>query len=89
VWLATDEPEEIYTAIGIGSSAKQKAPVLLRRRADARNARFVTVYDLSAEDRYIAGLKQAKGDLPKIDVKTTDGDWSIEFNRRDVVIASP
>ena len=77
LWLAGKTPEEVFTAVGIGYNTGQKAPTLIRRR-NAKTTRFVTVYDLSGDAKYVWGVRAEKS----IKVATSDGDWNIEFNKK-------
>ncbi len=88
LWLTGNEPDEIHTAIGIGSSATQKAPALLRRRTGKRDARFVTVYDLSGAGEYVTDVKSAAGENPEIAVKTTDRSLTIRFTQQGVTVGA-
>ena len=86
LWLAGNEADEIHTAIGIGSSVNQKAPALIRRRASTRDARFVTVYDLSGAGNYVTDVESTNDEHPEVTIKTIDRDWTIEFTKQDVVV---
>lgn len=84
-WLAGNQAEEIHTAIGIGSSANQKAPALIRRRSGAREARFVTVYDLSGTGDHVVDVASFAGEFPEIKVTTTDRNWNVRFSASENV----
>ena len=86
LWLAGDRADEIYTAIGIGSWVDMKAPALLRRRTAARDARFVTVYDLSGTGDHVVDVQSADGEFPVIEIKTADRNWSIKFTTQGVTV---
>ena len=84
LWLDGDAPDEIFTAIGIGNRVNQKAPALLRRRKASRNARFLTVYDLSGQGDHIQEVRLIDGKSSEIKVKTSESDWKITFAASDL-----
>ncbi|MCX5659491.1 MAG: heparinase II/III family protein [Planctomycetota bacterium] len=74
VLLAGEPDERIYTAIGIGYRADEKAPTLIRRR-EATDTRFVAVYDLAAKSFAVRKIEAVPGAQPHVKVyldKTTD-----------------
>lgn len=90
LWLADDDTDEIYTAIGIGNWTNQKAPCLVRRRKGVRKARFVTVYDLSGKGDHIVKVKAAVRQPATVDVQTTDRNWTVRFAAKDLsVVVKP
>jgi hypothetical protein len=80
LWLLDDEPQEIFTALGIGYTIAQKTPTLIRRR-DVKSTHFVTVYDLSGRGD---AVKNATWDGKKIGIETAQGRREIAFSPKDV-----
>jgi hypothetical protein len=79
VWLADNEPEEIFTATGIGYDVSQKAPTLIRRR-QARSTRFVTLYDLSGQGSALQDVIVPKTAKDSLLVTTQELQWKIRFD---------
>jgi hypothetical protein len=85
VWTDGDADDELLTAVGIGRYPTEKAPALIRRRHDAREARFATVYDLSGEGKLVTGFELAKEIGIDITVRSTAGHWRVRFDGKDGV----
>ncbi|QDU96657.1 heparinase II/III domain-containing protein [Lignipirellula cremea] len=78
IWLPAAAEEEVYTGIGVGSRADQKAPFLLRRR-QGKTARFVTVYDLGGDGKGVTRVQATNGKEPTIRVVGSQGTRSVVF----------
>lgn len=83
VWTDGDADDEILTAIGIGRYPTEKAPALIRRRRNAREARFATVYDLSGEGKLVTGIERTEKAGIDITVRSTAGDWRIRVGEKN------
>jgi len=82
MWCTGDAEEESYTAVGIGYSIAQKTPMVVRRRRDTKQAKFVTVYDLTSRGEYVTGIDPLDAANPTtIVVRTTDGPQRINFEK--------
>jgi hypothetical protein len=80
MWCSGDGTDELFTAAGIGYSVDQRTPTVLRRRLDAKQARFVTVYDLTPRGDYVTGIEPiAATDPTTIVVRTSDGPKTIRL----------
>ena len=80
MWCAGDGADELFTAMGIGYSVEQRTPTVLRRRREAKQARFVTVYDLTPRGDYVTGIEPiAATDPTTIVVRTTAGSQTIRL----------
>ena len=85
MWCQGDEPEEPLTARGIGYSIDQKTPTVVRRRRDAKQARFLTVYDLTGTGEFVTGVEvgpaeKSKGGEPiSVVIHTSTGPQTIRF----------
>ena len=61
----------MFTAVGIGNYANQKAPMLMRRLRGTRTAQFVTVYDLSGTGEGVSNVQvKTKETIVHVDGKT-------------------
>lgn len=87
VWTDGDADDEILTAIGIGRYTSEKAPALIRRRRNARAARFATVYDLSGDGRLVTGVELAKGVAIDASLRTTADRWRVRFDDQSAGVA--
>ena len=59
LWLDGLAKEEIITCTGIGYTINERVPCLIRR-VHGKEARFVTVYDLSGDASFVTGLRRAR-----------------------------
>lgn len=86
VWLVHDPGEQLIACHGIGYTTGQKTPTLIRRR-QARETRFVCVYDLSGDGSYLRGVQARveNGDL-RIELDTTAGAQRLGFNTKGVYL---
>ncbi|MCE9589072.1 MAG: heparinase II/III family protein [Planctomycetes bacterium] len=55
-WLLYEPGEQLINCMGIGYNTSQKTPTLIRRR-NAKETRFVCVYDLSGDGSVVRGVK--------------------------------
>jgi hypothetical protein len=76
VHLHHDQPETLFTAKGIGYHTSQLVPTLIRRR-EAKQTRFVTVYDLSGKGDAVRRVREGEGGAIVID--TPGGPRSVSF----------
>ncbi|MBL8793659.1 MAG: alginate lyase family protein [Planctomycetia bacterium] len=83
LWLAGADPEKVFTCTGIGYSTAAKVPCLIRRR-EAKQTRFIAVYDLSADAGFVKQVKPADPAKPHVNIETRTGRWRVEFDRPEV-----
>jgi hypothetical protein len=86
MWFTGDANDELLTAIGIGQTVEQKAPAILRRRRDARTARFATVYDLSGDGRSVTGVELLEGQFPGLKITTPNTAIEVTFSASGVTV---
>lgn len=83
LWLDGADREKIFTCTGIGYSTDAQVPCLIRRR-EGKQARFIAVYDLSADAGFVKGVKPVDGAQPHVSIETKTGRWLVEFDRQAV-----
>jgi hypothetical protein len=83
LWLDGTTTEEVITCTGIGYTIDACVPCLIRR-VRGKEARFVTVYDLSGDGGFVTELRQAKQKDGWI-LATRTGDHRVIFSRESVL----
>ncbi len=78
LWLADANPNDLFTATGIGYHLGQKAPCLLLRR-HAKTTRFVVVYDLSGRADALQSVTLPLNENASLSIRTRDTQWQITF----------
>lgn len=77
-WFADPAEETVFAASGIGYRIGQREPCLIRRRR-AKQARFVTVYDLTGGGEYVQEVEVEKKKTPAVRIQTARGRLHVEF----------
>lgn len=81
LWLDGPTQEELITCTGIGYTIDAKVPCLIRR-VQGKEARFVTVYDLSGDGTFVTGLGRAGPGEGGWIIRTTRGDRKVRFTEK-------
>jgi hypothetical protein len=76
--------EEIIACTGIGYTIDAKVPCLIRR-VRGKEARFVTVYDLSGDGSFVTGLRRAKQGGDEWILATRNGDHRVAVSQESVL----
>lgn len=80
VTIPRADAESVFTAQGIGYQPTQAAPCLIRRR-QAKQARFVTVYDLSGKGTAVASVEESKDHRDRLTVQLQNGKhWFVKLS---------
>jgi hypothetical protein len=79
IHFADPTQETIFAAAGIGYRIGQHEPCLIRRRS-GREARFVSVYDLTGAARHVREVTVVKEKTPTVEVLTPRGRLHIRFD---------
>ena len=84
LWLDGTPNEEIIACTGIGYTIDARVPCLIRR-VRGKEARFVTVYDLSGDGGFVTGLRRAKQGSDEWILATRAGDHRVTFSSESVL----
>jgi len=83
LWLEGPAQEQLITCKGIGYTIDAKVPCLIRR-VQEKEARFVTVYDLSGDGTFVIGLRRTGRGEESWIIRTHRGDRRVKFSEKGV-----
>lgn len=80
LWCEGNSREQLIACTGIGYTIDAKVPCLIRR-VSGKEARFVTVYDLSGDGAYVTALRSEVGSRDEWILTTRDGVRRVVLSR--------